>query len=62
MRSLVVSFIVVAGLLLGAFTCLVQVNETEYAIVARFGDPRRVIQPGRSLCEMASPHGHRHPN
>ncbi len=44
MRPLVVGLIVVAVLSLGAFTCLVQVNETEYAIVARFGDPRRVIK------------------
>ena len=33
----------VAGLIIGVLACTVQVNETEYAIVARFGDPRRVI-------------------
>ena len=44
MRPLVVGLMVVAVLILGAFACLVQVGETEYAIVARFGDPRRVIK------------------
>ena len=44
MRPLVVGVILVAVTILGMFTCLVQVNETEYVIVARFGDPRRVIK------------------
>lgn len=45
MRPLVVGAIVIVGVILGlGLTCLVQVNETEYVIVARFGDPRRVIQ------------------
>ncbi len=44
MRPLVVGALLVAVTILVIFTCLVQVNETEYAIVSRFGDPRRVIQ------------------
>ncbi|WP_256868515.1 SPFH domain-containing protein, partial [Candidatus Entotheonella palauensis] len=45
MRPLVIRVIAVAVVMAGlCFTCLVQVNETEYAIVARFGDPRRVIE------------------
>ena len=44
MRPLVVGVILVAVTILAMFTCLVQVNESEYAIVSRFGDPRRVIQ------------------
>ncbi len=43
MRPLVVGVIAVAVVIVGLTTCLVQVNETEYVIVARFGDPRRVI-------------------
>ena len=44
MRPLVVSVILVAVTILAMFTCLVQVNESEYVILARFGDPRRVIK------------------
>ncbi len=45
MQSWVVRVLIVVGVILGlGLTCLVQVSETEYAIVARFGDPRRVIQ------------------
>ena len=43
MRSVLVLFGVVAVMALVAVAGTFQVQETEYAIVARFGDPRRVI-------------------
>ena len=44
MRPLLLSLTVFFLAILGAFACLVQVTETEYVIVARFGAPRRVIK------------------
>ena len=43
MRSIFVGIGVVVVIALGAVAITFQVQETEYAIVARFGDPRRVI-------------------
>ena len=53
MRPLVGGLLVVAVLILGAFTCLVQVNETEDVICGAFWRPTPGHQPGRSLREMA---------
>src|SRR5438067_186966 len=45
-RALLFAVLLAAGLLAG-LACTFQVDETEFAIVARFGDPRRVIdEPG----------------
>jgi len=44
MRPLVFGLIALSVVLLGLLSCIVQVDETEYVIVARFGDPRRVIK------------------
>ena len=44
MRPLVFGLIALSVVLLGLLACIVQVDETEYVIIARFGDPRRVIK------------------
>jgi len=44
MRPLVCGLIALLVAVLGLWTCVIQVDETEYVIVARFGDPRRVIK------------------
>jgi membrane protease subunit HflC len=43
MHRLLLVIVSLAVLIIGVLACTIQVNETEYAIVARFGDPRRVI-------------------